>query len=135
MRPLFWSSTRTTVHHCLPGRRPHRHHPALRRHGDLVLHQCPRADRQETKQTDPDTGTTTFDKYDDLGNRLQATDARGQILSYAYDNLDRKPAEYSGAWSATPDPSKELASFSYDTLATGCPTSSTRYAGRTVAGG
>ncbi|MEU6463113.1 ricin-type beta-trefoil lectin domain protein [Streptomyces sp. NPDC046976] len=84
---------------------------------------------QETKQTDPDTGTTTFDKYDDLGNLLQATDARGQILSYAYDTLDRKTAEYSGAWSATPDPSNELASFSYDTLAKGYPTSSTRYVG------
>ncbi|MEV5879946.1 ricin-type beta-trefoil lectin domain protein [Streptomyces sp. NPDC052101] len=84
---------------------------------------------QETKQTDPDTGTTTFDKYDDLGNLLQTTDARGQTLSYAYDALDRKTAEYSGAWSATPDPSKELTSFSYDTLAKGHPTSSTRYVG------
>ncbi|MGW1916965.1 ricin-type beta-trefoil lectin domain protein [Streptomyces sp. NPDC002076] len=86
---------------------------------------------QETKQTDPDTGTSTFDKYDDLGNLLQATDARGQILSYAYDALDRKTAEYSGAWSATPDPSKQLASFTYDTLAKGYPTSSTRYVGGT----
>ncbi|MER6121787.1 ricin-type beta-trefoil lectin domain protein [Streptomyces sp. NPDC001795] len=84
---------------------------------------------QETKQTDPDTGTTTFDKYDDLGNLLQTTDARGQTLSYSYDALDRKTAEYSSAWSATPDTSKELASFSYDTLAKGYLTSSTRYVG------
>ncbi|UXY22965.1 ricin-type beta-trefoil lectin domain protein [Streptomyces cynarae] len=84
---------------------------------------------QEIKQTDPDTGTTTFDKYDQLGNLLQTTDARGQTLSYTYDALDRKTAEYSGAWSATPDTSKELASFSYDTLAKGHPTSSTRYVG------
>ncbi|WP_177239934.1 ricin-type beta-trefoil lectin domain protein [Streptomyces monashensis] len=84
---------------------------------------------QETKQTDPDTGTTTFDKYDNLGNLQQTTDARGQTLSYTFDGLDRKTAEYSGAWSATPDPSKELASFSYDTLAKGYPTSSTRYVG------
>ncbi|WP_143070926.1 ricin-type beta-trefoil lectin domain protein [Streptomyces malaysiense] len=84
---------------------------------------------QETKQTDPDTGTTTFDKYDNLGNLLQTTDARGQTLSYAFDVLDRKTAEYSGAWTATPDPSKQLASFTYDTLAKGYPTSSTRYIG------
>ncbi|MEV6740633.1 DUF4328 domain-containing protein [Streptomyces sp. NPDC051104] len=54
---------------------------------------------------------------------------RGQTLSYAYDVLDGKTAESSGAWSATPDTSKELASFSYDTLAKGHPTSSTRYVG------
>ncbi|MYS57631.1 ricin-type beta-trefoil lectin domain protein [Streptantibioticus cattleyicolor] len=84
---------------------------------------------EETRQTDPDTGTTTFDRYSETGDLLQTTDARGQTLSYAYDDLGRKTAEYSGAWSATPDPSKELASWAYDTLAQGYPTSSTRYVG------
>ncbi|PWI43707.1 hypothetical protein CK485_16480 [Streptomyces sp. ICBB 8177] len=84
---------------------------------------------EETQQSDPDTGTTTFDKYDDTGDLLQTTDPRGQVLSYAYDDLGRKTAEYSGNWSATPDASKELASWSYDSLADGYPTSSTRYVG------
>ncbi|POX44899.1 hypothetical protein C3488_31370, partial [Streptomyces sp. Ru72] len=84
---------------------------------------------QKTSQTDPDTGTTTYDKYDVAGNLLQMTDARGQVLSYAYDWDNRRTAEYNGPWSATPDPTKELASWQYDTLAKGYPTSSTRYVG------
>ena len=84
---------------------------------------------QETKQTDPDAGTSTYDKYDVMGNLLQATDARGQVLSYTYDWDNRVAATYSGAWSATPDPAKEQASYVYDTLAKGYPTSSTRYVG------
>ncbi|MGW2517195.1 ricin-type beta-trefoil lectin domain protein [Streptomyces sp. NPDC001617] len=84
---------------------------------------------EKTSQSDPDTGTTTFDKYDVLGNLLQTTDPRGQVLSYAYDWDNRVTAEYSGAWSATPDPAKQLTSRVYDTLAKGYPTSSTRYVG------
>jgi RHS repeat-associated protein len=84
---------------------------------------------QKTSQTDPNTGTTSYDKYDVVGNLLQSTDPRGQVLSYAYDWDNRPTAEYNSAWSATPDPSKELASWAYDTLAKGYPTSSTRYVG------
>jgi RHS repeat-associated protein len=84
---------------------------------------------QKTSQTDPDTGTTTYDKYDVVGNLLQMTDPRGQVLSYTYDWDNRRTAEYNGPWSATPDPTKELASWQYDTLAKGYPTSSTRYVG------
>ncbi|MEW1860705.1 ricin-type beta-trefoil lectin domain protein [Streptomyces sp. NPDC088194] len=84
---------------------------------------------QETKQTDPDAGTSTYDKYDVMGNLLQTTDPRGQVLSYTYDWDNRVTATYSGAWSATPDPTKEQASYIYDTLAEGYPTSSTRYVG------
>ncbi|GAA3788283.1 hypothetical protein GCM10022403_023450 [Streptomyces coacervatus] len=86
---------------------------------------------QKTSQTDPNTGTTSYDKYDVVGNLLQTTDARGQVLSYAYDWDNRRTAEYNSAWSATPDPAKELASWTYDTLAKGYPTSSTRYVGGT----
>ncbi|MGW1158195.1 ricin-type beta-trefoil lectin domain protein [Streptomyces sp. NPDC002519] len=84
---------------------------------------------QKTSQTDPNTGTTTFDKYDVAGNLQQMTDSRGQVLSYTYDWDNRRTAEYNSPWSATPDPTKELASWQYDTLAKGYPTSSTRYVG------
>ncbi|MFF3609283.1 ricin-type beta-trefoil lectin domain protein [Streptomyces sp. NPDC002463] len=84
---------------------------------------------QKTSQTDPNAGTSTFDKYDVAGNLLQSTDARGQVLSFAYDWDDRKTASYAAPWSATPDPAKQLTSWTYDTLAKGYPTSSTRYVG------
>jgi len=84
---------------------------------------------QKTSQTDPNTGTTTYDKYDVVGNLLQTTDSRGQVLSYAYDWDNRATAEYSGAWSATPTAGNELSSWIYDTKALGYPTSSTRYVG------
>ncbi|MCF3129503.1 polymorphic toxin-type HINT domain-containing protein [Streptomyces olivochromogenes] len=84
---------------------------------------------EKTSQTDPDAGTTTFDKYDVLGNLLQTTDPRGQVLSYGYDWNNRRTAEYTGSWSATPDPGKQLTSRLFDTLAKGYPTSSTRYVG------
>ncbi|MGW2635654.1 HYD1 signature containing ADP-ribosyltransferase family protein [Streptomyces sp. NPDC001348] len=84
---------------------------------------------EKTSQSDPDAGTTTFDKYDALGNLLQTTDPRGQMLSYTYDWDNRPTAEYAAPWSATPDPTKQLTSRLYDTLAKGYPTSSTRYVG------
>ncbi|MFJ3302165.1 ricin-type beta-trefoil lectin domain protein [Streptomyces sp. NPDC086549] len=84
---------------------------------------------EKTTQSDPDAGTTTFDKYDVMGNLLQTADSRGQTLSYAYDWDNRVTAEYTGPWSATPDPAKQLTSRLYDTLAKGYATSSTRYVG------
>ncbi|MEY2247972.1 ricin-type beta-trefoil lectin domain protein [Streptomyces sp. BF23-18] len=84
---------------------------------------------QKLTQSDPNTGTTTFDKYDVAGNLLQTTDARGQAMSFAYDWDNRATAEYAAAWSATPDQSKLLVSHVYDTLAKGYETSATRYVG------
>ncbi|MFD7083922.1 ricin-type beta-trefoil lectin domain protein [Streptomyces sp. NPDC059918] len=84
---------------------------------------------QMVSQTDPNTGTATFDKYDLAGNVLQATDNRGQTLSYTYDWNNRRTGEYSGPWAATADPAKQQSSWSYDTLAKGYLTSSTRYVG------
>ncbi|WP_427166645.1 ricin-type beta-trefoil lectin domain protein [Streptomyces sp. C1-1] len=84
---------------------------------------------EKTSQSDPNTGTTSFDRYDVLGNLLQTTDPHGQVLSYTYDWDNRVTAEYSAPWSATPDPAKRLISREYDTLAKGYPTSSTRYVG------
>ncbi|MEU1513154.1 ricin-type beta-trefoil lectin domain protein [Streptomyces sp. NPDC005811] len=84
---------------------------------------------EPTSQTDPNTGTASYDKYDVLGNLLQATDARGQVMSYAYDWDNRLTATYAAPWSATPDPAKQQTARVYDTLAKGYPTSSTRYVG------
>ncbi|MFF1798533.1 hypothetical protein ACFVXQ_30700, partial [Kitasatospora sp. NPDC058263] len=51
----------------------------------------------------------------------------GQVLSYSYDELGRKTAEYTGD---TPgDPAKALAEWTYDSLGKGMPVSSTRYVG------
>ncbi|MPY33634.1 hypothetical protein FNH09_21000 [Streptomyces adustus] len=84
---------------------------------------------QKLTQTDPNTGKTTFDKYDVAGNLLQTTDARGQATSFTYDWDNRPTAEYAAPWSATPDQSKLLVSHLYDTLAKGYQTSATRYVG------
>ncbi|MFJ7967103.1 ricin-type beta-trefoil lectin domain protein [Streptomyces sp. NPDC096324] len=84
---------------------------------------------QKLTQNDPNTGTTTFDKYDVAGNLLQTTDARGQATSFTYDWDNRPTAEYAAAWSATPDQSKLLVSHVYDTLEKGYATSATRYVG------
>ncbi|WP_326952260.1 RHS repeat-associated core domain-containing protein [Amycolatopsis sp. NBC_01286] len=73
---------------------------------------------------DPDTATTTF-TYD-VGDRLlTTTDARKRLISYTYDNLGRKTAEYDGAAVI----GAKLADWTYDTLLPGQPTSSTRYIG------
>lgn len=77
-------------------------------------------------QSDPDTGTSTT-SYDQLGRVATTTDARGQTLSYTYDQLSRRTGEYAGT--STTDQTKQLASWSYDTLAKGYPTSTTRYVG------
>ncbi|WP_030200419.1 ricin-type beta-trefoil lectin domain protein [Streptomyces sp. NRRL S-87] len=84
---------------------------------------------QKLTQSAPNSGTGTFDKYDLAGNLLQATDARGQTVSFTYDWNNRRTGAYSGPWQATPDPSKLQAAWVYDTLAKGYPTSSTRYVG------
>ncbi|MER5867586.1 ricin-type beta-trefoil lectin domain protein [Kitasatospora sp. NPDC002040] len=77
-------------------------------------------------QTDPDTGTSTT-AYDDFGRVTSTTDGRGASLSMTYDLTGRMTGRYEGT--NTGDQSKLLASFTYDTLAKGYPTSSTRYVG------
>ncbi|MFF4630145.1 ricin-type beta-trefoil lectin domain protein [Streptomyces griseorubiginosus] len=84
---------------------------------------------QKLTENDPNTGRTTFDKYDLAGNLLQVTDSRGQALSFTYDWDNRPTAEYAAPWSSTPDQSKLLVSHVYDTLEKGYLTSSTRYVG------
>ena len=83
---------------------------------------------QLTDQTDPDTGHTRSD-YDADGELTGTTDALGHSLTYTYDVLGRKLAEYDGTTAAAP----ELASWSYDdptvTNSIGQQTASTRYVG------
>ncbi|MFJ2778805.1 ricin-type beta-trefoil lectin domain protein [Kitasatospora sp. NPDC087315] len=81
---------------------------------------------RRVSQTDPDAGTSST-AYDDLGRVAATTDGRGKRLSFTYDLLGRATGRYEGA--DTSDQSKLLASFTYDTLAKGYPTSETRYAG------
>ena len=88
-------------------------------------------------KSDPDAGTS-YTVEDNAGLTVQAQDARGQYLSYYYDSLGRKTAEYDTAWtgsnSSLPASSTLLAGWTYDTAASsdgkpnrGLPTGSTRY--------
>ena len=82
---------------------------------------------RNTSATDPDTGTSKT-TYDAASRVLTTTDGRGQVLSYAYNNLDpanRKIAEYAGPTSA----SATVATWTYDTLSKGKLTSSSSYVG------
>ena len=95
---------------------------------------------EKTSSTDPGTtgtagpsghaGTSTY-AYDPDGNLTSTTSPSGQELSYKYDGLSRKTAEYSGTTSGT-----QLAAWGYDqaflngstTVKTlGQPSSSTSY--------
>ncbi|MFE7558506.1 polymorphic toxin-type HINT domain-containing protein [Kitasatospora sp. NPDC057500] len=79
---------------------------------------------RQVSAADPDTGTSqTF--YDAKSQIDHTVDAKGQVLAYTYDLLGRKTGSYSGSVT----PANQLASWSYDTLAKGLPTSSTRYVG------
>ncbi|GAA5001280.1 polymorphic toxin-type HINT domain-containing protein [Kitasatospora paranensis] len=80
---------------------------------------------QQTSSTDPDAGVSTT-VYDSAGHVASATDARQKSVSFTYDLLGRKTAQYDGT--DTTDNSKKTASWAYDTLAKGKPDSSTSYA-------
>ncbi|PYC84021.1 hypothetical protein C7C46_08050, partial [Streptomyces tateyamensis] len=81
---------------------------------------------RKVSQTDPDAGTSTT-TFDPLGRVATSTDGRGQSLSFTYDQLSRPIGEFAGT--STSDATKQLTSYTYDTLAKGYPTSSTRYVG------
>ena len=60
------------------------------------------------QESSPDVGTTTH-VYDTAGNRIQSTDARGVVVQYTYDALNRQlTTTYPGSTS-------ENAVFAYDT--------------------
>lgn len=67
---------------------------------------------QVTSKSDPDAGTS-YMVYGANGKISQVTDARGYIVSYTYDVLGRKTAQYAAAASAQ-DASNETASWVYD---------------------
>ncbi|PCG81896.1 hypothetical protein CIB93_33005 [Streptomyces sp. WZ.A104] len=75
---------------------------------------------QKTRSDDPDKGVTSM-KYNDLGQPVTTTDERGVTLTTEYDVLGRKTAVKQG--------DTLLSKWTYDTLAKGRLTSSTRYVG------
>lgn len=68
---------------------------------------------RETSSTDPDAGTSTM-QYDNDGNLTQTEDAEQHYLSYTYDALGRKTAEYAAATSSQPN--NKVASWAYDAV-------------------
>ena len=79
-----------------------------------------RGNRIDTK--DPDRGTSTY-TFNELGQQVTVTDARGITLTTGYDELGRRTTLHQG----NPATGTKLAQWSYDTLAKGQPTASTRY--------
>ncbi|MFE7638265.1 RHS repeat-associated core domain-containing protein [Kitasatospora sp. NPDC057518] len=79
------------------------------------------------KSTDPDSGTGTT-TYDDSRNLVTGTDSRGKSATSVTDLLGRNVAAYEGT---AIDPTKQVAAWTYDSLAKGKPTSTTRYVGGT----
>lgn len=82
---------------------------------------------RQVTANDPDTGTTTS-TFDDSGNLTSGTDARGVTLDYSYDALNRKTAQSQKVTGGD----ALLASWTYDTVKKGQPTSSSSYVGSTV---
>ncbi|WP_436846522.1 RHS repeat domain-containing protein [Streptomyces massasporeus] len=73
---------------------------------------------RQTDVDDPDQGKS-HTTYDELDHPVSATDARGTTLTSDYDELGRKTALKKG--------STLLARWTYDSVAKGQPSSSTRY--------
>ncbi|MFL6073818.1 MAG: RHS repeat-associated core domain-containing protein [Mycobacteriales bacterium] len=78
---------------------------------------------RQTSVVDPDKGRATM-TYDPTGQIASTTDARNVTLAYRYDELGRKTEEHENTLSG-----KLLASWTYDTILKGQPTSTTRYEG------
>jgi RHS repeat-associated protein len=87
---------------------------------------------EATSVATPNSGTTTM-SYDPAGNMTGSTDANGHSLTWAFDALNRKTAEYDGPSTSSP----QLASWVYDnsnnvagvTNAIGQVTTETSYSG------
>ncbi|MGW6280192.1 RHS repeat-associated core domain-containing protein [Kribbella sp. NPDC055071] len=72
-------------------------------------------------ETDPDRGTTTY-AFNAADQIESSTDARGVTLGFTYDELGRRTSQRAGSPSGTVQ-----LSWTFDTLAKGRPTSTTRY--------
>ncbi len=83
---------------------------------------------RKKSQNDPDAGESHYG-YDDAGNLTSTTDAKHVELDYTYDLLGRKLTASDKAKSDF-----QFASWTYDTLRIGLPTSSTRYVQGTTGG-
>lgn len=75
------------------------------------------------QQTDPDAGAQSL-TYDNAGQRLTSTDSRGEVLAYRYDELGRLTELRDDSPTGT-----LRASWTYDTLAKGQITKSSRHVG------
>nr|WP_307813130.1 polymorphic toxin-type HINT domain-containing protein [Streptomyces sp. N35] len=88
---------------------------------------------RQTYGADPDSGESSSE-YNDLDQVVAATDARKKTIGHTYDVLGRPSARVDGKVPLvngvpTPDDSKILARWSYDTIAKGQLTSAIRYVG------
>jgi RHS repeat-associated protein len=81
---------------------------------------------RQVKNVDPDSGTM-LTGYDQAGNIAYATNGAGVTVNYSYDALNRKIAEHTG--SATQGSGALVASWTWDTLKKGMPTSESSVAG------
>jgi RHS repeat-associated protein len=82
--------------------------------------------QRQVQAVDPGSGASKT-TYSPGGEVLTTTDGRNRQLTNAYDALGRRTAEYDTTGGATPGAANELAAWTYDTLANGQTTSSTRY--------
>ncbi|MBW6439213.1 RHS repeat protein [Actinoplanes hulinensis] len=78
---------------------------------------------RQTEVDDPDKGIIKY-TYDDLGNMLTSTDARGKKIAYAYDALGRMTDVFDDRIGGV-----IRAQWTYDTLAKGLLSYSTRFVG------
>ncbi|MCX4756216.1 polymorphic toxin-type HINT domain-containing protein [Kitasatospora purpeofusca] len=79
---------------------------------------------RKVSASDPDTGLSQV--FYDVNSRIDRTvDAKGNTLAYTYDLLGRK----TGTYGDSVTPANQLAAWTYDTLAKGQATASTRYVG------
>lgn len=79
---------------------------------------------REIQRVDPDAGATVT-QYDNASRVAGTTDARNKKLLYTYDLAGRRTGSYDGSITAA----KQLTGSTFDTVAKGQSTSSTRYVG------
>ncbi|MFJ9695644.1 polymorphic toxin-type HINT domain-containing protein [Kitasatospora sp. NPDC101183] len=79
---------------------------------------------RRTGAGDPDAGTSST-TYDAAGRVASSTNAGGQTVVTTYDLLGRRTGTYNG----TVSPANQLTGYTYDTVAKGRATGSTRYVG------
>ncbi|MGA4987204.1 RHS repeat-associated core domain-containing protein [Nonomuraea bangladeshensis] len=79
---------------------------------------------RRTAATDPDAGGSTYG-YDAAGRQVWAVDGNGAKVSNVYDELGRQTSQ----WSGEPQTGTKLAEWTYDGVAKGYPSTSTRYVG------